>query len=184
MIQKFSSYIMQDWEINRDTSLKSQLTLVLFRTAQIFNKLPKPLAIPYKLLYQFIVEWILGVELPWDTQIGANLKLHHGYALVINHHVVIGTNCILRHSTTIGNKKLADGRFSSSPKIGNNVEIGCQVVILGDVTVGDNAVIGAGSVVVKNVPPGAVVVGNPARILRMGKTLEIEELENICSSCS
>lgn len=113
---------------------------------------------------------MLGIELPWDTQIGPNLKLQHGLALVVNHETIIGANCTLRHSTTIGNKKLPDGSYSSSPQIGNNVEIGSNVVILGPITVGDNAVIGAGSVVVKDVAAGAVVVGNPARVIRQSNT--------------
>jgi putative colanic acid biosynthesis acetyltransferase WcaB len=90
--------------------------------------------------------------------------------LVVNHETIIGANCILRNSTTIGNKKLADGSYSAAPKIGNNVDIGANVVIIGAITVGDNAVIGAGSVVVKDIPEGAVVVGNPARVIRTVNT--------------
>lgn len=71
----------------------------------------------------------------------------------------------MRHSTTIGNRKLPDGSSSKSLKIGNNIEIGSNVVNLGAITVGDNAVVGAGSVEVKDVPEWAVVVGNPARVI-------------------
>jgi putative colanic acid biosynthesis acetyltransferase WcaB len=166
---KFFAYILQDWKINNDTSLKSRLVLILFRSAQIFGSWSKPfslLAIFFRVLYQILAEWVLGIELPWDTQVGANLQLQHGSALVVNHETTIGENCILRNSTTIGNKKLADGSYSAAPKIGNNVDIGANVVIIGAITVGDNAVIGAGSVVVKDVPEGAVVVGNPARVIR------------------
>jgi putative colanic acid biosynthesis acetyltransferase WcaB len=120
----------------------------------------------FRILYQLVAEWVLGVELPWDTQVGPNFQLQHGLGLVVNHETIIGESCILRHSTTIGNKRMTDGSYSSSPKIGNNVEIGSNVVILGSITIGDNAVIGAGSVVVKDVPEGAVVVGNPARVIR------------------
>jgi putative colanic acid biosynthesis acetyltransferase WcaB len=168
-MSQFINYILQDWQINQDTSLKCRLILLMFRTAQILGRLPTPfslLASFYGVVYQLIVDWILGVELPRDTQVGANLKLHHARTLVINHETVIGNNCILRHSTTIGNKKLLDGSISGSPKIGNNVDIGANVVVLGGITIGDNAVIGAGSVVVKDVPEGTVVAGNPARVIR------------------
>lgn len=174
-MNKIINYILQDWQINQDTSSKSRLILLMFRAAQIMRWLPAPFSLIsnfYCVVYQLIVEWILGVELPWDTQIGQNIKLHHGHALVINHETIIGDNCILRHSTTIGNKKLSDGSISSSPKIGNNVDIGANVVILGAITIGDNAVIGAGSVVVKNVPAQAVVAGNPARIIRLLHPIE------------
>lgn len=165
----FINYILQDWQINKETSFKSRLTLVMFRLAQAIGKLPKFLSgiiIIYRFFYQIVIEWILGIELPFDTKIGENLKLQHGHALVVNHGTIIGTNCTLRHSTTIGNKKLSDGSYSASPKIGNNVDIGAHVVIIGSINVGDNAVIGAGSVVVKDVPEGAVVVGNPAKVIR------------------
>jgi putative colanic acid biosynthesis acetyltransferase WcaB len=166
----FIAYTFQDWQINRDTSTKSRLILLMFRSTQFLQRLPGPfsiVAIAYRLLYQVLVEWLLGVELPWDTQVGPNLKLHHGVALVVNHKAVIGANCILRHATTIGNKKLSDGTDSGSPTIGDNVDIGSNSVILGAISVGDRAVIGAGCVVVKSVPPGAVVVGNPAQVIRI-----------------
>lgn len=164
------NYLLQDWQTNQDTSLKSRLVLVMFRLNGCLFNSPFPinfLSKIYRFFYQLIVEWILGIELPWDTKVGKNLKLQHGHALVVNHDTTIGDNCILRHSTTIGNKKLADGSYSNSPRIGNNVDIGCNVVILGAITIGNNAVIGAGAVVVKDVPEGAVVVGNPAKIIRI-----------------
>lgn len=168
-MSEFITYILQDWQVNKETSSKSRLILVLFRSAQLFGRLPVPFSlfsIFFRILYQVVAEWVLGVELPWDTQVGPNLQLQHGVGLVVNHYTIIGANCILRQSTTIGNKKLSDGSCSNSPKIGNNVEIGANVVILGSITIGDNAVIGAGSVVVKDVPPKAVVVGNPAKLIR------------------
>lgn len=172
-MENYINYILQDWQINKDTSFKSRLSLLMFRLSKALSYLPKPfsfIAVFYRLFYQILVEWILGIELPWDTQVGKNIKLQHGHGLVVNHETKIGDNCILRNSTTIGNKKLTDGSYSASPKIGNNVDIGANVVIIGAITIGDDAVIGAGSVVVKDVPSGAVVVGNPARIIRQVKT--------------
>lgn len=166
----FIKEVFQDWGINQDTSLKSRCALSLFRLVQSTKQLSGYLAYftPFiRGIYQIFVEWILGIELPWDTPVGRNLKLHHGVALVVNHETIIGDNCILRHATTIGNKKLPDGSSSASPKIGNNVDIGSNVVIIGPISIGDNSVIGAGSVVVKDVPPNAIVVGNPARVIRI-----------------
>jgi putative colanic acid biosynthesis acetyltransferase WcaB len=181
----FISYIFQDWQINQNTSLKSRLSLSMFRLTNIFMTLPiylRWLAVLYLFFYQVVVEWILGIEIPWDTKIEKNLTLQHGHGLVINHKTQIGENCVLRNSTTIGNKKLADGSYSAAPKIGNNVDIGANVVIIGAITIGDSAVIGAGSVVVKDVPERAVVVGNPARVIRTvnrDSMDEVEELVNI-----
>ncbi|MFN6567629.1 serine O-acetyltransferase [Dendronalium sp. ChiSLP03b] len=179
------NYLLQDWRINQDTSFKSRLVLLMFRLNGAFIHLPifcKFFSRIYCIIYQIIVEYILGIELPWNTKIGSNFKLQHGYGLVVNHETVIGTNCTLRHSTTIGNKKLPDGSISASPQIGNNVDIGSNVVIIGPIKLGDNAVIGAGSVVVKDVPQSAVVAGNPAKIIRMinstSTDLYIRNLEN------
>jgi putative colanic acid biosynthesis acetyltransferase WcaB len=171
-------YLFQDRQINQDTSFKSRLILFMFRLHKPLRNLPLFLQFlprTYCFFYQLIVEWILGVELPWDTAIGSNLKLQHGHALVVNHKTIIGANCTLRHSTTIGNKKLADNSYSCSPRIGNNVDIGSNVVILGAIRIGDNAVIGAGAVVVKDVPDGAVVAGNPARVIRMVNNMSTED---------
>jgi putative colanic acid biosynthesis acetyltransferase WcaB len=180
-MSKFITYIFQDWQVNTETSFKSRFVLLMFRTAQIVGQLPRPFSlfsIFFRGLYQLLAEWVLGVDLPWDTQVGPNLQLQHGVGLVVNHYTIIGANCILRQSTTIGNKKLPDGSCSNSPKIGNNVEIGANVVILGSITIGDNAVIGAGSVVVKDVPEGAVVVGNPARVIRTIKNTVSSSISN------
>jgi putative colanic acid biosynthesis acetyltransferase WcaB len=81
---------------------------------------------------------------------------------VLNPQTVIGANCILRQSTTIGNKE-PDGK---APVIGNQVNIGANVCIIGDISIGDNVIIGAGSVVVKDIPANCVVGGNPAKIIR------------------
>jgi putative colanic acid biosynthesis acetyltransferase WcaB len=170
-MNNFIKYIFQDWEVNKTTSAKARLSLLMFRLAQRLGRLPKPLSfisIIYRTIYQLFIEWILGIELPWDIEyVGPNLKLHHGQALVVYRETIIGANCTLRHSTSLGNKKLPDGSYSASPRIGNNVDIGSNVVIIGPITIGDNAVIGAGSVVVKDVLSGAIVAGNPARIIRM-----------------
>ena len=166
------NYLFQDWQVNQDTSFKSRLIMVMFRLNRCLQDSPILLSwilFPYRFFYQLVVEWVLGIELPWDTQLGSKLKLQHGHGLVVNHTTMIGENCTLRNSTTIGNKKLADGTYSLSPRIGNNVDVGANVVIIGAIEVGDDAVIGAGSVVVKDVPAGAIVAGNPARIIRMVK---------------
>ena len=162
----FFAYLFQDWSANRQ-NFKAQLVLFLFRLVQFFNRytITKIIFFPYFMLYRFWVEWSLGIELPRKLTIGKGLSLYHGQALVVNKSTVIGENCILRNSTTIGHKKLADGTFSGSPRIGNNVDIGANVCIIGDVTIGDNVIIGAGSVVVKDIPANSIAVGNPARII-------------------
>ncbi|HVW94745.1 MAG TPA: serine O-acetyltransferase [Mucilaginibacter sp.] len=160
------AYLFQDWSANRQ-NFKAQLVLFMFRLLQAFNAytITKVVFFPYFMFYRFVVEWHLGIELPRKLKIGRGLSLYHGQALVVNKDTIIGDNCTLRNGTTIGHKNRSDGSLSKCPVIGNNVDIGANVCIIGGITIGDNVIIGAGSVVVKDVPPHSVVAGNPARIL-------------------
>ncbi|MDB4924287.1 serine acetyltransferase [Mucilaginibacter sp.] len=167
------SYLFQDWQSNR-RNFKGRLVLFMFRLASLINRsmIAKVIFILYLLFYRYAVEWCWCIELPRKLKVGKGLMLFHGQALVINQGVIIGENCTLRNSTTIGHKKQADGTFSPCPRIGNNVDIGANVVIIGDIEIGDNVIIGAGTVVTKSVPANSVVVGNPARILEKKDTAE------------
>jgi serine acetyltransferase len=160
------TYVFQDWKANRGNA-KGRLVMLLFRWLQYVNRytLLKIIFIPYLIFYRFFVEWVLCIELPRKLVIGKGLIIYHGQALVVNFKTVIGDNCVLRNSVTIGHKKLADGTMSACPRIGNNVDIGANVCIIGDVTIGDNVIIGAGAVVIKDIPANSVAVGNPARVL-------------------
>lgn len=160
------AYLFQDRKANRK-NFKGQLVLFLFRLAQVINRsmITKVIFYPYLLWYRYFVEWVLGIELPRKLTAGKGLIIYHGQALILNQGVVLGDNVVLRNAVTIGHKKLADGTFTACPHIGNNVDIGANVCIIGDITIGDNVVIGAGSVVVKSIPGNCTVVGNPARVL-------------------
>lgn len=159
-------YLFQDWK-NNPRNIKGRLIMIGYRFSNLAsrNRLLFVILIPQLVIYRVVVEWLLGVELPYKTTIKGGLTLYHGQALVINDGTVIGSNCTLRHSTTIGTKQFQDGTYSKCPVIGDNVDIGSNVCIIGDITIGDNVKIGAGSVLVKDVPAGCTVVGNPARIL-------------------
>ena len=159
---KTSYRIFQDWKSGN--SQKGKVVLLFFRLACLakINVFVKVLLLPYLVFYKIFIEWILGIELPYQATIGQGLRLFHGQSLVVHRKVIIGNNCTLRHSTTIGNVTV-DGEC---PRIGNNVEIGANVCLLGEIEVGDNVVIGAGSVVVKSIPSNSIVVGNPARVIK------------------
>lgn len=163
------AYIFQDFDVNRK-NFKFQLVLVLFRLAQLARRSPLYIVfVPYLVFYRLFVEWLLCCEIPWGVHAGRNLTIYHGQGLVVNDGVIIGENCTLRHNTTIGNKEVG-GVYSEAPVLGNNVDVGANVVIIGPVIVGDNVVIGAGSVVVKSIKGDSVVAGNPCRYLNLSKT--------------
>ena len=104
--------------------------------------------------------------MPFSTKVGKGLTYAHPYSTVLNAET-IGDNFSCLHCTTIGKK----GPGARRPRIGNNVTCGCHVAIIGDITIGNNVTIGAGCVVVKDVPDNAVVVGNPARIIKYKEPL-------------
>lgn len=152
----------QDRLANRGNP-KGLLLVTAFRIAQAVrgkrDSRPKLWQVPLLVVYRVIVEWVFGVELSWNTQVGPGLKIFHGVGLVVNDNTIIGRNVALRHGVTIGHSRAGGG----SPIIGDGVDIGANACILGPIRIGHDAVIGAGAVVVTDVPPGATVVGNPAR---------------------
>ncbi len=84
---------------------------------------------------------------------------HNGLGIVINEDVVIGENTVIFHNVTIGRTD------KGVPRIGRSVFIGAGAIIIGNIDIGDNAVIGAGAVVTKSVPENAIVAGNPATVI-------------------
>lgn len=100
-----------------------------------------------------------GIMIPSNTKIGYGLYIGHGVGIVINSGTVIGNNCNISHFLSIGTN-------TNSPAIiGNNVYIGPNVCIVEGVHIGDNVTIGAGAVVVHDIPDNATVAGCPAKIL-------------------
>jgi len=163
------NYIFQDFNVNK-ANPRIALSLIFFRLIQVIytkkGSLIWWLSLPLIVLYRILVEWIFCLELRPGTKVGTNLKIEHGFALVINDKSIIGDRVLLRHSTTIGCVILSDGSQGPSPSIGSDVEIGANCVLLGGIIIGDGARIGAGSVVVNDVPANSVVVGNPARVIK------------------
>lgn len=93
------------------------------------------------------------------TKIGKGMLIAHPYATILKAESISDNfSCI--HCTTIGAKS------NGPPVIGNNVSLGIHVIIIGNIHIGNNVVVGAGSVVVKDVLDTCVVVGNPARIIK------------------
>lgn len=111
---------------------------------------------------------VFNCSIPLEANIGAGTKCgHRGIAVVIHPGVEIGERCLIRAQVVIGGSGREAGA-SSAPIIGDDVEIGVGAKLIGPIRVGNGAVIGANAVVLGDVPPGAVAVGVPARILRGG----------------
>ena len=101
-----------------------------------------------------------------DELLEKNTYFPHPIGIVINKNAKIGKNCTIFQNVTIGDKMTGTDK-ERYPVIGDNVTIYANSVIIGGIKIGDNAIIGAGAVVVKDVSPNAVVAGNPAVILKL-----------------
>jgi serine O-acetyltransferase len=102
-----------------------------------------------------------GNELPPEAQIGPGLRIHHSGNVIINPRVRIGRDCTVRHGVSIGNL-VPQG---PAPVLGDRVELGAYAQLFGAITIGDDAKVGAMSVVLRDVPTGATAVGIPARVI-------------------
>jgi len=113
-------------------------------------------------LQRFIEVWT-GISLPPEATVGPGFLIQHFGGIVVNGNAVIGSDCTVHHGVTIGNR-VSGG---PSPRIGHRVMVGVGAVLLGGITIGDDAEIGANAVVVTSIPDGAVAVGIPARVVRI-----------------
>lgn len=106
-----------------------------------------------------------GVEIHPAAQIGRRFMIDHGMGVVIGETSIIGDDCLIYQGVTLGMTGKHGGK--RHPTLGNNVLIGAGTKVLGPVYIGDNARIGAGSVVLKNLPANCTAVGVPAEVVRI-----------------
>lgn len=110
-----------------------------------------------------LTRWLTGIEIHPGARIGERFFIDHGMGVVIGETAEIGHDCTLYHGVTLGGTTWKKGK--RHPTLGRNVVVGAGAKILGPITIGDNARIGSNSVVVKDVPAGATVVGIPGRVV-------------------
>ena len=111
---------------------------------------------------------VTGIEIHPGVRIGRRFFIDHGMGVVIGETAVVGDDVTLYHGVTLGGVTWAPGK--RHPTVEDGVVIGAGAQVLGPITVGRNARIGANAVVLKDVPPGATMVGIPARPAAAGKT--------------
>lgn len=120
--------------------------------------------------------FLTGIEIHPGAKIGKGLFIDHGMGVVIGETAEIGDDCLLYQGVTLGGTGLNKGK--RHPTLGNRVMVGAGAKILGPFTVGDNAKIAAGAVVLDEVPPNCTAVGVPARIVRKnGK--RVQDLDQV-----
>lgn len=127
----------------------------------------------HKLIGRFISHlnrFFTGIEIHPGAQIGRRFFIDHGMGVVIGETTIVGDDVLLYKGVVLGGTSLEAKK--RHPTIGNNVVVGTNAIVLGDITIGDNCKIGAGSVVTKPAPPNSTIVGIP------GKTLQSIKKEN------
>ena len=115
-----------------------------------------------------IARFLTGIEIHPGATIGRRVFIDHGMGVVIGETAEVGDDCTLYHGVTLGGVSWNHGK--RHPTLGKGVVVGAGAKILGPFVVGDGAKVGSNSVVVKPVPPGATVVGIPARVVEHGAT--------------
>lgn len=114
----------------------------------------------YFVLYS-LVRLATGIDIPRSADIGPRLMIHHFGGVIIHPRAKLGSDCVLRHGVTIGERREGGG----VPVIGDGVVFGAYAQVLGAIDVGDGARLGSLSVVLRDVPAGATAVGIPAEIV-------------------
>lgn len=107
---------------------------------------------------------LTGADIHPGATIGKGFFIDHATGVVIGETTIIHDNVSIFQGVTLGG--VSTSKKKRHPTIGNNVTIGANASVLGDITIGDNVKIGAGSVVVKDVPPNTTVVGIPGRVVK------------------
>jgi serine O-acetyltransferase len=110
-----------------------------------------------------LVRFATGIEIHPAARIGKRFFIDHGMGVLIGETAEVGDDVTLYKGVTLGGTSLGGGK--RHPTIGNDVVIGTNATVLGAITVGDGSRVGAGSVVVRDVPPNSTVVGIPARVV-------------------
>jgi len=182
----FIKYVKEEIEIikDRDPAIKSSMEVFLYPSFKAVLKYRLAHKLYLKKHY-FLARWIsqrtarkTGIEIHPGATIGKGLFIDHGHGVVIGETAIVGDNVTLYQGVTLGGTGKEKGK--RHPTLGDNVMVSTGAKILGSFTVGENSKIGAGSVVLDEVPPNSTVVGVPGRIVKRDNLkLPNEELDQI-----
>ena len=168
------SYIKEEIQVvkERDPSIKSNMEVFLYPSFRVILRYRLAHKLYLKKHY-FLARWIsqravrkTGIEIHPGATIGKGLFIDHGSGVIIGETTIIGDNVTLYQGVTLGGTGKEKGK--RHPTLQDNVMVSAGAEILGSFTIGENSKIGAGSVVLEEVPPNCTVVGVPGRIVRMG----------------
>jgi len=179
-------YFKEEMQIikERDPAIKTPLEVFLYPSFKAIIRY----RIAHRLYinkHYFLARWYsqrtvrkTGIEIHPGATIGKGLFIDHGYGVVIGETAIIGDNVTLYQGVTLGGTGKEHGK--RHPTIGNNVMVSAGAKIIGSFTVGENSKIGAGSVVLSEVPPNSTVVGVPGRVVKRDNVkIPREEMDQV-----
>jgi len=143
---------------------------------------PARLPLPIFKMFHCVATQIAAVDFPWQTEVGAGLALTHGWGLLVNRGVKLGTNVTLFHGVTLGQRDQIsnDGtRTSGYPVLEDEVWIGPHAIVVGAVTIGRGRRVAGGAFVRESIPPFSIVAGNPGRIVKKNCMLDVANAAQI-----
>ena len=139
--------------------------VIWFRIFQFLYSNPVPFIVlkPFvKLFHEIFSQW-MGIQIPLYAKIGKGLSIKHYSGIVINGFATIGECVTIFQNVTIGRSFF--GKNKGVPRLGNNVVLFPGSIVIGNVTIGDNVIIGANAVVTTDIPSNSIVAGAPAKIV-------------------
>lgn len=168
------SYIREEIQVirERDPAIKSNMEVFLYPSFKAILRYRVAHKLYLKKHY-FLARWVsqravrkTGIEIHPGATIGRGLFIDHGSGVIIGETAELGDNVTLYQGVTLGGTGKEQGK--RHPTLKDNVMVSAGAKVLGSFTIGENSKIGAGSVVLKEVPPNCTVVGVPGRIVKMG----------------
>ena len=166
------SYVKEEMQVimERDAAIKTPMEVFLYPSFKAIMR-HRVAHWLYEHKHYFLARWYsqrtvrkTGIEIHPGATIGKGLFIDHGNGVIIGETTIIGDNVTLYQGVTLGGTGKEQGK--RHPTIGNNVMISAGAKVLGSFTVGENSKIGAGSVVLSEVPPNCTVVGVPGRVVK------------------
>jgi serine O-acetyltransferase len=153
------------YSIIRTVLFEHAFHLVFFiRIGSLIRRIPV-LGNFFGIILEYFIRIVFSSDINCNAKIGPGLFIIHGHDIVIGAKTIIGINCKIFNGVTLGNKN-TEIENDGQPVIGNNVVISTGAKILGPITIGDNCIIGANSVVIKSFGPDSIIGGIPAKILK------------------
>lgn len=166
------SYVKDEMQVimERDAAVKTPWEVFLYPSFKAIMR-HRVAHWLYERKHYFLARWYsqrtvrkTGIEIHPGATIGRGLFIDHGNGVIIGETAIVGDNVTLYQGVTLGGTGKEKGK--RHPTIGNNVMISAGAKVLGSFTVGENSKIGAGSVVLSEVPPNSTVVGVPGRVVK------------------